>query len=775
LKDILHFKQAKFVFKPGITIIRGLNRNGELKKNTNGVGKSLLFSCIPNIIYATTPLAKKNDKKSLFRTDKSEIRFTFKKDKTVWTIIQRAKKASIAYQILKDGTDQKPRTSAIAEAKIKELFGISEEMFYTKDYISIQRPHLFLRGTPTQRQEFFTEVFKLDHYDNLRANFLLQIRELKAKKTKLDVYKEQLSELDVKIQDLDWTNEKESSINELETKINSLNKTYVSSVTEISDVQAMLNIAQQVVRKSEKVNSELSSDEIRAKRKDLKVKLKEVQDYAEYKRSLSKYKKDTAKLQERLEDLTKALKEVKKDGDDLGKLHLSEIRKSLDSLLSKRTSFRTDVKTLTRLRSDYSELEEQLDGCKKPKLSVEQLLTRIGELEQIIDLHRSVNSISKECPLCGSAISKSDIRRIADAASDELPKRKKELGAIKKFESLKSIKKEAATYTDSEDKLKEIETKISKLESQERRIEKYNRIREAISDTEESLEQIHKPKSLADPQCDSSEEKLESRIQSLSTTLSGLAELEELKEENLKINPENKSVKTLTREVKGLRDTQEKLSGRINKINEKLPTLLAQQKQIVDHVSSRDELTEKISKIEIQLEDYPVLEALIKAYGSKGLKVEVMKKIATLVEANLNKYKSLIFAEDFVFKINIAENQFSVLVDRPNGVSSDISKLSGAEGASFTLLLLLSMLPLIPRRLRADTIVLDECDAYLGPPLKELFFTKFLPILATIVPKVCVISTADSKLKVEGARNILIEKDGADATVKEVYELEGLL
>ena len=68
LTDILYFKQAKFIFKNGITVIRGLNKNSDdLQKNTNGVGKSLLFSCIPNVAYFTAPLAKKNDKKSLFK------------------------------------------------------------------------------------------------------------------------------------------------------------------------------------------------------------------------------------------------------------------------------------------------------------------------------------------------------------------------------------------------------------------------------------------------------------------------------------------------------------------------------------------------------------------------------------------------------------------------------------------------------------------------------------------------------------------------------------
>jgi ABC-type siderophore export system fused ATPase/permease subunit len=84
------------------------------------------------------------------------------------------------------------------------------------------------------------------------------------------------------------------------------------------------------------------------------------------------------------------------------------------------------------------------------------------------------------------------------------------------------------------------------------------------------------------------------------------------------------------------------------------------------------------------------------------------------------------------------------------------------------------MLPLIPRRLRADTIILDEVDAYLGPPLKRLFFNKFLPILGTVIKKIVVITT-DTKVTVEGARNVLVEKSGNVSSLKEVYEMGGIL
>ena len=216
------------------------------------------------------------------------------------------------------------------------------------------------------------------------------------------------------------------------------------------------------------------------------------------------------------------------------------------------------------------------------------------------------------------------------------------------------------------------------------------------------------------------------------------------------------------------------IGKKINKINEVLPNLLSEQKQIAELHRQKKELDEKVDKINSALHDLPVLEALIKAYSSKGLKVEVMKRIASLVEANLNLYRPLIFPESFKFNIEIKENSFDVLVDRKNGITSDVSKLSGAESSCFILLLLLSVLPLIPRRKRTDTIILDELDAPFGPPLRNLFFTKFLPMLQTIVPKIIVLSTAKN-VPVEDARFFTVVKDGDESRLEDDFKISALL
>jgi DNA repair exonuclease SbcCD ATPase subunit len=778
LDNILYYKKAKFIFKPGITVVRGLNKNSkDIEKNTNGVGKSLLFSCIPNVRFATTPLAKKNDKKSLFSNTKgtSEIRLTFKDQVNTWTLIQRSRKTTVAYDILKNKESIHPRTVPIAESKIKELFGnVSEELFYTLEYISIQRPHVFLRGTATQRQEFFTEVFNLDHYDKLKANFLSQIRELKVKKVKIDVLKEQLVESINRLKVIDWDISKEKRINELETILQTTNADYVSHIATVTKLQSELHLSMTISKKKKKASTENTIAELKVKVKKLKTLISAVKDYAEYKRAKKKYEKDTASLQDRLDELTSQLKELKHDGSD--EYSVKDIKLKLEKLNARRASEESRVESIISLRNKYTTIEESLPE-KHPKLSLEQLGTRIGELEQIIELHGAVGTISKNCPLCGSVIEKSVFGRIAGDAEDELPRRKKELKTAQGYAKLKEIQKEAKEYKGCEDALADLEAKIKVLESKKSLVERSSRLQASIEDVTASLKQIRKPRSVDNPGTDKDEGALESELCVVNESIVLLEEIEELKAEQVRNfgTTTTRAVSEIEKEIAKRSKEQKKLSKNINKINEELPSLLSYQKQYVDGTSIKTNLESKIEKLERDLSDLPVLEALVKAYGSKGLKVDVMRHIGTIVEANLNKYRELLFAEPFVFSIKIEESSFEVIVDRGNGLISDVSKLSGAEGAAFILLLLLSMLPLIPRKLRSDTIILDECDAYLGPPLKAMYFNSFLPVLSTVVPKVVVITTAGSNLKIEGARNILIEKDGDTTEIKELYSLEGII
>ena len=134
------------------------------------------------------------------------------------------------------------------------------------------------------------------------------------------------------------------------------------------------------------------------------------------------------------------------------------------------------------------------------------------------------------------------------------------------------------------------------------------------------------------------------------------------------------------------------------------------------------------------------MEALVDAYGQKGLKLLVMQNISKKIEQNLNKYAHLLFPEAFTFNIVVDSNVFDIFATRSDKRVSDIRFLSGAESRAFSLLWAISILPLIPASRRSNMIILDEFEAGLDEVTRNLLINDFLPALNEIVPHIVFIT-----------------------------------
>ena len=100
--------------------------------------------------------------------------------------------------------------------------------------------------------------------------------------------------------------------------------------------------------------------------------------------------------------------------------------------------------------------------------------------------------------------------------------------------------------------------------------------------------------------------------------------------------------------------------------------------------------------------------------------------------------------------------------------TSDIRFLSGAESRSFSLLFMIACLPLIPRNRRSNLIVLDEFEAGLDKPTRELLVDKFLPALNKIVPHIIFITPNDICADKSVNRTTLTVVKSKDTTYIEV-------
>ncbi len=140
LKNIVYFKDTKVrLDKHPLTFVRGVNKDADpLDPTSNGVGKSLLFSCPPNIFYFSPPAAsRKNSKKDLLKKDSINcIRFTDPKG-VKYEISQKAK----GYTIIENGVDLQFKRIPEAEKFIRKIFPLLEIDYYSYGYVSTQRPY----------------------------------------------------------------------------------------------------------------------------------------------------------------------------------------------------------------------------------------------------------------------------------------------------------------------------------------------------------------------------------------------------------------------------------------------------------------------------------------------------------------------------------------------------------------------------------------------------------------------------------------------------------
>jgi energy-coupling factor transporter ATP-binding protein EcfA2 len=90
---------------------------------------------------------------------------------------------------------------------------------------------------------------------------------------------------------------------------------------------------------------------------------------------------------------------------------------------------------------------------------------------------------------------------------------------------------------------------------------------------------------------------------------------------------------------------------------------------------------------------------------------------------------------------------------------SDVRNLSGAESNSFQLLCLISLLPLLPDNERVNLVILDEPTSHQDVVSRELFHTRYIPVLREVVPSVYVVDNHRDPLP-KDAKEWVVQKQG---------------
>lgn len=179
LKDRPFFKElTQFDFGvTGLTVVHGLNLNGGNSENTNGAGKSLLFSNVQDLLYREVLVGSRRDRVT---EGLAYLELGKSKDDMYALQSKQVGKTSAKMSILKDGESLGIREQVKVDEFVKEIVPPTLVAYSTLCHIDNRIPHPLIRGDTAARRDFFTKFFELDSTDSLRKLVSANLTDIKA-------------------------------------------------------------------------------------------------------------------------------------------------------------------------------------------------------------------------------------------------------------------------------------------------------------------------------------------------------------------------------------------------------------------------------------------------------------------------------------------------------------------------------------------------------------------------------------------------------------------
>jgi len=733
----------------GVTVIRA--KNLDARKNapsSNGAGKSLLVGLIPEIFYDSAPTGREVKAQAMSKAGSVTIQV-----KDTLYELQRTWGKKKSFEILKDGKPTKVRTLALATQKAQQIIGLSEEEFYSTAYLDVNRPHPLIRGSSTRRQEYFTSMFRLHDTDALRKLLLQELRECeKAEST----YKELVSQFkSIK------GSTSVDKIKSLETKRKTLKvqvDDYVKASSALADLKEAIDFRTRYSKLVKRLSTICKPEQVEAKiaeytaeRKSLKKSLEQAVAYESERQATQEAKAKIKKVHEKLKifGLTCDLDKAEKGSRLLVKTE-TKFQASTEKLTELTSKVDALEKQLTKIADDSgSPLSELLDHERVSSEKYEKSQRRQSDLRHELEHSRKFGS--GKCPTCGHDVEARPIKEI----KEELAKVSERIANWDNVSRVHELNRSATTL---KQELKDLTVIRRELAVKKEKYARYDSAYESLS----KLPTVPKIKTpVPEFLKESLDKELEVTDRALQVLEQALPVVELIKKSEALTDKSLKRYDTLKQEISQL----EGASSRLAVIE---ATMESEKQKLSDLRSMRD----RALSLKEKAKDTPIIKTLLDVYSNKGLKKLMIQRYAAVIQDQLNKFRSVLFSEDFTFELNY-DTQFHILCHRRYGkklITSDVRKLSGAEGQAFTLLLLLATLSLIPRSRRLNFLVLDEADSSMGPEMLNNF-RRFIPILNKVIPHIIIV-TPKTDTVYEGSRVVTVVKNrGKSSLVKGTHNV----
>lgn len=743
----------------GFVAIRGRNMDSQaIEGNSNACGKSLLFSTLPVVIFEAEPLAKAKNNKGTFLAKKGKLTLN-------WTA-PNGKKIEIQqttskYKVFIDGQDQKVDRQDVAKGIIAENFPLSRDEFYSFAYLNSYLEHPFQRATKAERMKYITDVFKLDLYDRLKAVFLRRLNEAKDAESTATTQAAVLDGVNVKLAKLDFTDDEKKAHDKLQKKVDRLSQEEKGLQATARTLSVDLNVA----KSARSLTSSLAElpKEVMAVTK-IKREISNTLDwidslkrYAEYEEVLAEYIEQKKKREAKVAKLKAELK---------GETSIKAIQKAHTKLVEREEQLKADIDSYQEfldsfwaLSDDITKLASKFEKTTKPDISKKAIADLETYAKSFIRIYNKLHDHDgTECPTCGSEI---DMKLMAD----QYKKAKKDLAECESATAyyemrseLKSMREELKRmfkerepdpkYIEKlEKELKSVTKKLDVLESQYSTLEEY-------AEAKARLDALREPKKVAKPKAGS--------VKKLKQFVDDLRTRQRLEDALAELKVPSKSYKAIRSELDDCESQLQKLRKKLNALAEESRDYKGRSTEFRVLNSQRKELEAKIKELQPLIDAKKVAECMCKAYSSNNLKVFAASRVLSKLQDQMNAYSHLVFPEPMHFELSADEKGVSALVTRlPQGDTSDVAALSGAETNCFRLLWALSILPFIPDSCRPNFMILDEPDNSCSPAVREHIIKEFLPVLRDVVPNIYWITPLDADMFEDATVWTVVKKDGA--------------
>lgn len=692
--------QTVFSFKPGVSIVYGLNKtSGANSKNSNWVGKSLFFSSLSEILYDEPVVGTKQDKvkqgsRAVILTDG---------ENTVQIIRKSGKRDSI--NIIENDKPIEHLTKTKAQHYIKSKWLLNKAEFETFVHLDSRIPHPLVMGSSTERKHFFDSFFKLDRIDQERKLYVQALRKLQSSKQAFNELKVFYKQQKSSVVEPSKVKQLITDIKHLraEQKANARSFELVNQYNQLKAVYDSLKDSLQGVELST-VSSQLQS--LRSKQKKLKELREQCIEYRTYLKAKKQYEQQLSSLSA-LASSTPLAKLSK--GSSLWLKYSEQLQEVENTVLQ-------PVDKPQKLGSPQD---------------LKQLAIEQAKLEDL--LKTSLKFKSGVCPTCGQPVKVHCIKDI----KQELVDVQKKINQGQLWEHYQQQKEQYKQYKEQLGQHQEL------LDDLASKVEKFEPYRIAYKERAKLPPEptvIERPE-LTTKQVDAQLHELECMLDKLKAIEPHVEQLQQYLDWS----------DITTFDYKKYNAQNEKLAH--------LEALYSMHKSSLEQVNKTKQ---RLKELKEQLADEPWLTKLIEIFSDKQMKRAMVQQISQKLCQLMNKYAALVFNQDYRFEL-IWDTQLHLLCTRRVGkqvLTSDVRKLSGAESKLFTIILVLSLLSFVPSDKRPKVMILDEPSANFSAETTQAFI-KLLSVLKQVVPCIVIITPRDDIYPESTPYTVVRTKEGS--------------